>query len=215
MIHTDPRKRFTMTDRQWNDVVRSLQPVCLPIGARERINQSIDLFHLFNYFNEADRAAPDLLKRTAAAAARLASLLQHLGERDRFAIACSLLIEAELPDRPVEARESHIDGLIKATIDQATIISQYCSDGSEIDFSKRRNDTGEVDRLLISLDYILQQFTSLRISRALAVTEFVTTVFSMAGFKKKGSIERAIARLQRSGRFSKKRSLKVTAQKHR
>lgn len=206
------RKRFAMTDRQWNAVGNSLKPLSLPAEARRRIDQAIDLFRLFSIYDEDDRNSPDLLKQISEGAAKLASRLERIGERERFAIACSVLIDAELPNMPTDHRAGHIGGAIQATINQLTVISEWCADGSEVDFSKRRNSTANLDRLLIGLDYVLQQFTPLRVSRTKAVMDFVKEVGALADNTiGAGSIERAISRLQRCGKFSKKQSSKVTA----
>lgn len=206
-------QRFAMTDLQWTGVCGSLRPVTLPKEARERIDQCVHLFRLMKAYDEADRNSPALLKRTAAAATKLTAVLKRIGERERFAVACSVLLDAELPEEPTEYREAHVDGVIRGAIDQLMVVSEYCEDGSEVDFSKRRNHTGGIDRLLISLDLVLQQFTSLRVARTKAAFDFVKKVCTLADDQLgSGSIERSIVRLQRCGRFPKKQSAKATAQ---
>ena len=210
------RKRFAMTDGQWHDVAKTLKLGILPIEARVRIDQCIGLYHLFSGMDEADRGSPKLLKQAAAAAAKLASLLKRLHERERFAIVRSDLVEAEWHHKSIEWRESHVEGLIEATIDQISVIEEYCADGSETDFSKRLNDTGNIEHLLIGLDYVLKQFTPLRMSRGKPVMSFAIKVCALAGSTiGAGTIERTISRLQRRGTFPKKKNSKVTAQKSR
>lgn len=162
-----------MTDRQWTGVCGSLRPVTLPKEARERIDQCVHLFRLMKAYDEADRNSPALLKRTSAAATKLTAVLKRIGERERFAVACSVLLDAELPEEPTEYREAHVDGVIRGAIDQLMVVSEYCEDGSEVDFSKRRNHTGGIDRLLIGLDLVLQQFTSLRVARTKAAFDLL------------------------------------------
>jgi hypothetical protein len=209
-VNSEHRKRFAMTDGQWNAVCLTLKPETLPAEARERVDHCIDMFRLFDIYDEADRNSHDLLKQISESAAKLASRLERLGERECFAIALSDLIHEEMPNMSTEYRQAHVSSAFRATIDQLIVISEWCSDGSEVDFSKRRNSTHNLDRLLISLDYVLQQFTSLRVSRARAVMDFVKEVCALAD-PKIGAIELAISRLQRCGKFPKKQSSKVTA----
>jgi hypothetical protein len=178
------RETFALRDKQWNEITKYVK---LPDEARLQIEAAVQMHSrsLSLWVKSPSKVKKPLIE-ISSTALKLARLLGRLSEQERIE-----LLEAD--EGPFYRKR------ITLMIAEAEDLSKSCVSASKDLYKVSRPEL--LDRLVFTLDGILQEFTGRQASQEKDVLSFLTTVCGIADRKfGTASIVKAIQRVKAPGK---------------
>src|SRR4030095_1426734 len=124
-----------LSDRQWNDINKYVK---LPDEARPSVEAAIGNFRLRRMYEQ--KKPPTALVRSRLnnvlhAAKALSLAIEDLSGHESHAMSTSDFLSHEFEAIPYELRQAHIEGVLRATLDQSAFLADLCADTSEYQVS--------------------------------------------------------------------------------
>ena len=153
---------FELSDGQWAIINERLK---LPNDARFDVSFAIHAYReQRRLWKRSPAQVAARLKRTAAAAKKLAKLLEGLEEQERIEV--------------IEASRYVDHDIVESAIAEVRNIETICADASTQ--VSKIGKTWLFDRLVESLDRVLREFAGKGLSQEKSVLSFLTAVFAIA-----------------------------------
>jgi hypothetical protein len=188
-----------LSDREWNDISKHVK---LPDEARPSIEGAISIFRLHRmYEQKKPRTAlvRSRLNNVWRAAKALSLAIEDLSGHERHEMYTSDFLGPEFEAMPYELRQAHIEGVLRAALNNSAFLADLCVDTSDqvspSTYSKKYAVSRPADKLVDHLDRILVKHGCSPVSRAKPAMAFLLAVFKIADSSvDSGAIEEAARR---------------------
>jgi hypothetical protein len=190
----------TLSDREWNDINKHVK---LPDEARPSVEDAISIFRLHRmYEQKKPRTAlvRSRLNNVLRAAKALSLAIEDLSGHERHEMCTSDFLSPKFEATPYELRQAHIEGVLRATLNNSAFLAGLCADTSEHQvssktFSKKYAVSRPADGMIDHLDRILVKHGCQPVSRAKPAMAFLLAIFRIADSSvDSGAIEEAARR---------------------
>jgi len=197
----DGTAQFRLSDRQWQELLRCLRPVTLPLEAKALFEQEIA--HYLRRKKTWSKPSHEVTRRLAQAghtALKLVVLLENLSEQEQIEFHEARSVFKTIPRLG-----------LREVIEQLKVLNLACVLAPvNLSPTARKFHRAEFFR---ELDKLLNRFTTLRVGRSKGVVSFLESICQIAGDNVgRGGIESTLRHLRTNGEIPSKPIGKKTAQ---